>query len=137
MSTFLHRIAPDLAITAIVIPLASYGLHRMFPAPHAGFLVVANTVIICAATVIRAWSLEYAQKLTKVYGYVAKENITTNYRLNFIFSITIGMLLPIFARTVGQRMGFQVPGYLQTVGYYSLASNAFWISKTTYEILIN
>lgn len=138
MSTFLHKIAPDLAIGAVVTPLASYGIHRIFPAPDAGFLAVATMVSVCVAIAIRDWGTQYAYDLTRDYGYVNRDNRTTNFifhRLNQISHIGVHILLPIFARAVGQRMGFQVPGYLQAVAYFSLASGAYLASKNIFEIL--
>jgi hypothetical protein len=139
MTAFLQRNATDLAIGAVVAPLASYGLHRLFPAPHAGFLVVATSVSYCVGIAIKALGLEYARTYTIVFGYFDDiENKTTNnifLRLNIILSNTTNVFLPIFARAVGQKMGFQVLGYLQTVAYYSLVTSAFWASKTIFEIL--
>jgi hypothetical protein len=139
MTAFLQKNALDLAIAAGTIPFAIYGLHRMFPAPDVAFLAVATTVSVCVGISIRALGSQYANRLTRSYGYVDEiDNKTTNHifnRLNFIFSITTSILLPIFVRAIGQRMGFQVPGYLQTLGYFNLAGNAFWASKTIFEIL--
>ena len=138
MTTFLQKNGLDLAVVAVVAPLTSYGLHRMFPAPDAAFLVVATTVSIFVGIAIRQGGSQLAQTLSEQSGYVNSKGKTTYnifYQLNPLFTITSNVLIPIFARSLGQRMGFQVPGYLQTVAYFSLTGSAIWSSKTILEIL--
>ncbi len=127
MTTFLQKNGMNLALTAVVTPLASYGLQRMFPVPDAGFIVIANTVAACTRQIIFALCNQYAHKLTQDYGYIDNERKYTNpifFQLSELFSLSIHLLLPIFARYVGQRMGIQVPGYLQTIAYFNLAGSA-------------
>src|ERR1700687_1648219 len=138
MTSFLRNNALDLATAAVVAPLTSYGFPRVFPGPNVGFLATVSTMNICAGLVINDLGREYAKKLTIKYGYVANNEIT-NYifhRLKSILTITsANILLPIFSRYVGQRMGIQVPDYLHMLSCFYLAGSAFWIAKPTLEIL--
>jgi hypothetical protein len=144
MTTFLERTRFDLATAAVVAPLASYGLHRMFPVPNVGFLAVASLMNICALIVIRELSImrtnkassvnESTPETTKPSESVSSLSPYVFQRLCALLTFSAGALLPIFARFVGQRMGIQVPDYLQTIGYISLVGSAFWAAKSTIEI---
>ena len=131
MTTFLQRIAPDLAITALTAPLVSYGLHRMFPSPNLGFLAVASTVTICAINTIKTMNDDRTKQLSS--QNLKKQPIYQ--RINNLLTISSCILLPIFARYVAQRVGIQVPGYLKTVAYFALVSSACAMAKNTYEYL--
>jgi hypothetical protein len=106
----------------------------MFPAPNFGFLALASTATVCAVHIIRTWSSDYVTKLTSRGGPYSGFG-TIFHKVNYILSMGAGILLPIFARYVGQRVGIEVPGYLQTVGYVTLTNGAFAIAKNTYDIL--
>ena len=137
MTTFPPKARIDLAIAAVVAPIASYGLNRLFPAPDAHFIVIAITVASLIETITYTLGEEYASKLTRKYVDSNTHRKSRNqifYHLNSLFSTGIYLLLPIFARYVGQRMGIQVPGYLQTVGYYTLAGCAVAISRNIRDI---
>jgi hypothetical protein len=137
MTTFLQKNGIGLALSAVVSPLASYGLQRMFPAPEARFIVIAYTLASCTLTIIYALGSEFASNLTSHYRYINAHTKTTNFifhRLDGLFSCSIHLILPIFVRYVGQRMGIQVPGYLLTAAYFSLAGSAVAISKTITDI---
>ena len=133
MTTFLGRTGMDLALAAVTAPLAICGLHRILPAPHVGFLAVASTMNIHVGIAIRDWATQSTTK-SKQQGVDANK-VAIFERLYAIVNVTTGTLLTIFIRSVGQRMGIQVPGYLQTVGYIYIASSAFWITKNTVDIL--
>ena len=115
----------------MVAPLASYNLYRIVPASEMKFLFVAAAVGQCAAIGIRTLSYECARKLTRACGYIGKGNKTTNHifhHINGLFAVSLHLLFPLIARTAGQRMGIQVPGYLQTIGHSSLVGCVVRIS---------
>ena len=129
---------PTTLVPALVAPLTSYLLNRMFPAPHAGFIVVASTVATYAQFAISNQGRKIAQELTD--EFITKKGKTYNpifYHFSTSCSLSIQLLLPIIARTIGQRMGYAVPGYLLTVGYFNLTTRALWISKAFLEYCIN
>ncbi len=137
MTAFLQGNTMYLVIGAVVTPLTHYSLNRKFPVPGAAFIAIANTLNMCATIIIKHYSHEKASELTKDYGYVDTDGNTTNFiftRLNTIFSISLRLLFPIFARYVGQRMGFQVPGYLQTLAYFILSADAVGLAKNILDI---
>jgi hypothetical protein len=125
----LERIAPNLAINAVAAPLAIYGLHRMFPVPNVGFLAIASAMMLCTRATIVTLGTDYAAILQDKY------NTRLFYRLNQYSAISLEFLLPIFTRYVGQRLGIEVPGYLQTVAYIDLAGLASFTVRNTYETL--
>ncbi len=131
MTTVLSKIAPNLAIHTVVAPLTIYGLHQLYPAPNVGFLGIACAVCACTSITITTLGTEYASSLTKQHD--RKDSLF--YRINSLSCMSLGILLPIFVRYVGQSIGIQVPGYLKTVGYFTLATNASWAVKHIYEIL--
>jgi hypothetical protein len=134
MTIFLQRMAPDLAIAVLTVPLASYGLNRMFPSPNFGFLAVTSTVSICAIQTIRVLGYEYVNKLTgKDKPYEGLGSIFGKTLVLLMLGTSV--LTPIFARYVGQRVGIQVHGYLKTMSYVALTSVAVQITKNTYELV--
>ena len=138
MTTFLHRIAPDLGIGMVAGAVAGYGLHRLLPAPNGNFLVTMCVVNVCAGVAIRQFVSESVYSYANKHGYVNLDNKITNPlygRLGLLVQFTSTIILPIFYRYVGHRLGYQVPSYLETMGYLTLAATAFWLTKTTYEIL--
>ena len=131
MTTFLGKTASYLASHAVAPPLTIYGLHRMFPVPNVGFLAIASAMTLCTTTTIANLGRDCARKLTD--RYERKDMLF--YQLNSLSTLSVEILLPIFARYVGQRMGIEVPGYLKTLGYFSLAGKASWAVKPLCEIL--
>jgi hypothetical protein len=145
MTAFLARNKIDLATAAVVVPLASYGLHRMFPAPNVGFLIVASLMNIHASIAIKDLhsmstssknlGSERTRKSTQSPESVSPITPFVFQHLCTILNVGSFTLLPIFARFVAQRMGIQVPDYIQTVGYLSLVGTTFWTTKSVVEIL--
>lgn len=131
MTTLLERTAPTLAINAVVGPLTVYGLHRLFPAPNVGFLAIASAVTLCTSATLSALGGECVKRLME--RYERKDRLFSS--IHGLSTVSLGVLLTIFARYVGQKIGIQVPEYLQTVGYFTLVSNASWAVRTIYEIL--
>ena len=138
MSTFLHRIAPDLAIGAVAGSLSGYGLHRLLPAQNVNFLVTLCVVNLCANIVIRTYVNESIYSYARNKGDLDDRGRITNpllNRLGLFLTLTSSILLPIFYRYVGQRLGYQVPSYLETMGYLSLSGASFSFAKIAYDTL--
>jgi len=124
-------------VPALIAPLTSYLLNRMFPAPHAGFIVISSTVATYAQFAISNQGRKIASELTnKLITEKGKNYNPLFYQLSNTCSSSITLLLPIIARTIGQSMGYAVPGYLLTVGYFSLTASSFWISKEFLEYCV-
>ncbi|HEX4840364.1 MAG TPA: hypothetical protein VFU89_07990 [Rhabdochlamydiaceae bacterium] len=125
-------------VPALITPLTSYLLNRMFPAPHAGFIVVSSTVYTYAQFAISNLGQKIGKELTE--EFITRKKNPYNpifHHLSHSFSYPITLLLPIIARTIGQRMGYAVPSYLLTVGYFSLTTSSFWISKELLEYCVS
>jgi len=126
MSAFLST-----AVNFVVPPCACYLLNRMTPAPHAGFIVIASTVAAYAKNAFVEWAHIRVKTLAQKYpGSLAQKYPSSIFQL---FNISIMVLLPIVARAIGQRMGYPVPGYIQTFGYFNLTNLAFVTSAILLE----
>jgi hypothetical protein len=108
-----------------------HALHRTFPAPDGNVLMVIGAVHALAATLLHASALSVSDVLRSHYG-------VSNPRLPHfcctIAAVTV-VLLPIFYRYVCRRMGYQAPGYLQTVAYLSLTNVVWAANRITCEFI--
>lgn len=130
MTTFLQRTGKDLAIASVIAPLTSYGLHRMIPAPDVHFIAVASTLNICVATALRDLINQYITQANE--KDVDKKNSNTFValtHLSHILQTSTAYLLPIFTKSICQRIGIQAPDYLPLIGYISIINATFWITK--------
>ena len=121
----------------VVPPCTCYLLNRVFPAPHAGFIVVASSVATYTFEVFFVLGFKWAQRLSEKYKIKIKGSEDCRqvfYNLTFCFTSSMGLLLPIIGRAVGQKMGYPVPGYLQTFSYFALTNTAFRTSKRLFSI---
>lgn len=120
---------------ATVPPFVSIQLNRVFPAPHAGFIVVASSVAAYTTRYLDLLRLNHGIALTE--KYITAKNRNDNpifHQLPNFYTFPLQPLLPIIARVIGQRMGYPVPGYLQTVGYFSLTTPAYRFSRFLLEV---
>jgi hypothetical protein len=125
MSDLIKKYAPELAFDAVTAGLACYGLQQIYPAPGAHFLLVIGTVTACAGTIIRQFAPELAKQLYPT------PSIDPNYgHLLNILHLTGSLVSSLFVRYVAQRLGCQVPGFLQTFGYLYFAERISWITKS-------
>jgi len=133
MSAFLQHAAPLAA--AAVTPYASHLVNRMFPAPHVGFMVVATTVATYIHANVSSLAHKHAKALTD--KHITQKARTFNpifYNLSSFFSEAIAFLFPLAIRAVGQRLGYPVPEYIQTFGYFALTSHTYWLSKQLLDL---
>jgi hypothetical protein len=129
MSFDVKKMASEAALGAVTASLACYGLHQIYPAPSGTFLVVIGAVSACSGAILRKLATEAATMLTKEFK-------TPNGKFQHLYgagSIVAHTLLVIFFRYAGQRMGYQVPGLVQTFGYLSLAGTAFAVTRCAAE----
>src|SRR5579872_3010483 len=118
MTTFLARNGMDLAITTVVAPLASYGLHRMIPAPDVRFIAVASTLNLYICNALRNSLEHFLDQAAKDHGHINQLFVFS--RFYYILETSTFYLLPIFIKSIGQRVGIQAPDYLPLIGYISL-----------------
>ncbi len=138
MTTFLQRNAIELALGVVTGTVSGYGLHRLLPAPNGYVLVNLCVVNLCANIAIRSYVNESIYSYARKNGHVAPEGKITNPlygRLGIFINLTSVILLPIFYRFVGHRLGYQVPSYLETMGCFNVSGTSFWFTRTTFEIL--
>jgi hypothetical protein len=133
MTTFLERNGMDLAITTVVAPLASYGLHQMFPAPDVRFIAVASTLSLYVCNALRNSFDHFLDQAAKDHGHI--NQLFVLERFYYILETSTFYFLPIFIKSIGQRVGIQAPDYLPLIGYISLAAGAFAVTKYSIDIL--
>ncbi len=133
-TTFLERTGMDLAIASVIAPLASYGMHRIIPAPDFSFIAIANTLNICVRIALQDLTSKYLDQAEGKNVFENSKTCDVLKQLSYILQTSTSYLLPIFARYIGQRAGIQVPDYLPLIGYNSLANGAFWITQHCIEI---
>jgi len=132
MSAFIKnvkKLAPEIAFDAVTTALACYGLHQLHPAPSAPVLLVIGTVNVCAGTIIYEFVKQLANELNEKYPL----KLLNHHYFISLLNGTVSLISTIFIRYVAQRLGCQVPGFVQTFGYLTLADRINWITKSAVQ----
>ncbi len=129
--TALQDFAMTLVTRSGLSIVTCHALHQILPAPNGNVMKVIGAVHACATVLLFASAFTISDGLRSCYG-VSNHGLT-----NFCSTIAIvtTVLLPIFYRYVCQRMGYQTPTYLQTLGYLHLTNVAWWTTVHTTEFI--
>lgn len=127
-----------LAIEAMVSPLTNYFVEKANPSPHRFNLLALSIVDAIVRRSIMLIGHKIADQLTEKAGYKHRGKITNNkfMYLNQAFSFVIPCLLPIFYRSIGQKLNLQLPNYLLTLAYLTLNTRASFVVINTISAFV-
>jgi hypothetical protein len=131
MTFDVKKVVSEVALCTVSTSLACYGLHQIYPAPSGTFLVVIGTVSACSGVILSRLDHEAATQLSRDF----ENNNAKFYHLYGAVVLIAQTLLVILFRSAAQRMGFQVPGLIQTFGYLGLAGRVFTLTKCAAEFI--
>jgi hypothetical protein len=131
MSFDVKKVVSEVALSAVTASLTCYGLQQIYPAPSVTFLIVIATVSGSANVILSRLAYEAATQLSADFK-------TTNQKFHYLYgavAILAQTLVMILFRSAAQRMGFQVPGLIQTFGYLGLAGRVFTVTRCAAEFI--